>query len=182
MDLSEPGGAGDILNSWPEKDLIAVLRRYGEEPAAARIVRALAARRPIETTVGLADVVRECVPPNKVSKTLARVFQALRIAVNDELAALERALPRCVDLLGEGGRLVVISYHSLEDRRVKRFFRSGNFRGEVRRDIYGEKLSPLREITTRPIMPTEAEIEANPRARSARLRVAERHTTTARTE
>jgi len=182
MDVSEPEDAREILNSWPVEDLIAVFRRYGEEPAAVRIARKLTARRPIETTLELAEIVRECVRPNRGAKSLSRVFQALRIAVNDELAALERVLPLGVDLLREGGRMAVISYHSLEDRRVKRYFRSGNFRGEVHRDIYGEKLSPLREITSRPIMPSEPEIEVNPRARSARLRIAERHTTTASTD
>jgi 16S rRNA (cytosine1402-N4)-methyltransferase len=107
-------------------------------------------------------------------KTLSRVFQALRIAVNDELDALDRILHTAPDMIAPGGRLAVISYHSLEDRRVKRMMRAGNPEGRVHRDIYGNSLSPWKDVTRKPIVASEAEIEVNPRSRSARLRVAER--------
>lgn len=174
MDSSGSLRAGIILNEWSESDLVYMLRKLGEEPRARRIAQRIISNRPLESTAQLAELVRESAPRNQESKTLSRTFQAIRMAVNHELDVLESVLTTSVDLVKEGGRLAVISYHSLEDRRVKRFFRSGNFDGEVHRDLYGQKICPWKEITKRPIYPSDDEIASNPRARSARLRVAEK--------
>ena len=174
MDSQSGVSADEVVNSWSEADLREVLFRFGEEVRAGRIAGAIVAARPIATTTALADVVRRAVPVRDEVKTLSRVFQAIRIAVNAELERLEQALWAGQDLLRPAGRMVVISYHSLEDRRVKRFFHYGNLQGKPVRDLYGNLLTPWRRITPRPVMPDEAEVAANPRARSARLRIAER--------
>ncbi|MEF8796428.1 MAG: 16S rRNA (cytosine(1402)-N(4))-methyltransferase RsmH [Salinivenus sp.] len=166
--------AEQIVNDWSERDLRAALREYGEERRAGTVAHALVEARPLGTTRELAEAVRSVVPPPEETKTLARVFQALRIVVNAELEELEQVLEQSPDLVRPGGRIAVISYHSLEDRRVKRFLRYGNFEGEPRRDLYGNLVAPWRETPREPIEAGEAEVEANPRARSARLRVAER--------
>ena len=167
--------ADQIVNSWSARELAEVFWTYGDENRGRAIARAIVDQRPLETTGDLADAVRSVVPGHKETKTLARVFQALRIVVNDELDALERALEQSVDVLRTGGRIAVISYHSLEDRRVKRFFRYGNFEGEPVRDLYGTLITPWEDLTRSPVEAGPREVEANPRARSARLRVAERH-------
>ncbi len=174
MDTSAEFSAHDVVNAWDERDLREVLYTYGEEPRAANLARMIVKSRPLSSTKALADVVRGHVPDREEVKTLSRVFQAIRIAVNREIDALEAVLEASVRLVKPGGRMAVISYHSLEDRPVKRFFRYGNFEGEPLRDLYGNLLAPFSEITRRPIRPDEAEVAANPRARSARLRVAER--------
>ena len=174
MDVQGAVTAADVVNGWPEGELRHVLSRFGEEPRARQVARAVAAARPIDTTTRLADVVRGAVPAREAVKTLSRVFQALRIVVNAELERLEQALVAGVKLVKAGGRLAVISYHSLEDRRVKRFLRYGNLQGEPIRDVYGNLMTPWRLITRKPITPDDAEVAANPRARSARLRIAER--------
>ena len=166
--------AEQIVNDWSERDLRAALREYGEERRAGTVAHAIVGARPLGTTRELAEAVRSVVPPPEETKTLARVFQALRIVVNAELEELEQVLEQSPDLVRPGGRIAVISYHSLEDRRVKRFLRYGNFEGEPRRDLYGNLVAPWRETPREPIEAGEAEVEANPRARSARLRVAER--------
>ena len=166
--------AEQIVNDWSERDLRAALREYGEERRAGTVAHAIVEARPLGTTRELAEAVRSVVPPPEETKTLARVFQALRIVVNAELEELEQVLEQSPDLVRPGGRIAVISYHSLEDRRVKRFLRYGNFEGEPRRDLYGNLVAPWRETPREPIEAGEAEVEANPRARSARLRVAER--------
>ncbi|MBX2818298.1 MAG: 16S rRNA (cytosine(1402)-N(4))-methyltransferase RsmH [Rhodothermaceae bacterium] len=176
MDQRNHLSAYDIVNHWPPEELKRLFKQYGEEPAAARIARRIAEKRPLETTTALADVVRSTVPSRQADKTLARVFQALRIEVNQELQALEYALHASVDLLTPGGRIAVISYHSLEDRRVKRFLRYGNMEGKPVRDLYGNLITPWRLIHRHVIQPDEVEISQNPRARSARLRIAERTT------
>lgn len=139
-----------------------------------RIAHRIADQRPLETTDALARVVRSAVSDREAHKTLARVFQALRIAVNEELDVLERVLAASVDLVRPGGRIAVISYHSLEDRRVKRFLRYGNLDGKPVRDFYGHLITPWRLISRKAIQPGESEVALNPRARSARLRIAER--------
>ncbi|MFQ5568224.1 MAG: 16S rRNA (cytosine(1402)-N(4))-methyltransferase RsmH [Rhodothermales bacterium] len=174
MDVRGGFMADEVVNRWSEEAVRDVLRHYGEETRARKIARAIVAARPIATTTRLADVVRSIVPTREEVKTLARVFQAIRIAVNDELDRLEQVLLVGRTLVKPGGRMAVISYHSLEDRRVKRYFRYGNFRGEPVRDFYGNLLTPWRVITRRPVQADVAEVAANPRARSARLRVAER--------
>jgi 16S rRNA (cytosine1402-N4)-methyltransferase len=174
MDPRKGLTARQIVNEWSPDDLKDVLYDYGEEGRAPRIVRAIVDARPLETTGDLADAVRSAVPPPDEVKTLARVFQALRIAVNDELGELERVLEQSDTLVRTGGRIAVISYHSLEDRRVKRYLRYGNFDGTPMRDLYGNLVAPWKETPRGPVEASEAEVDANPRARSARLRVAER--------
>ena len=174
MDSRQGLTARRVVNAWGEADLRTVLREYGEERRAGTIAHALVEARPLETTRALAEVVRSVVPPPDEVKTLARVFQGLRIVVNSELEELERALEQSPDVVRPGGRIAVISYHSLEDRRVKRFLRYGNFEGEPRRDLDGTLVAPWAETPRGPIAARDAEVKANPRARSARLRVAER--------
>lgn len=174
MDARQGLTARRIVNDWGEADLRSVLRDYGEETRAGTVAHAIVAARPLDTTRDLAEVVRSVVPPPDEVKTLARVFQGLRIVVNSELDELEQALEQSTEVVRTGGRIAVISYHSLEDRRAKRFLRYGNFEGEPRRDLYGHLVAPWEETPRGPIEADEAEVEANPRARSARLRVAER--------
>lgn len=174
MDPSKGPTAQQLLMRWSPQELAEVLRRYGEEPRAAKLARAICEARPVTTTAALAEIIRREVPPKEATKTLARVFQALRIAVNDELQALEQVLEAATRRVRPGGRLAVISYHSLEDRRVKRFLRYGNLEGRPVRDVYGQLVAPWRPLTRRPIRPSNDEVAANPRARSARLRLAER--------
>lgn len=179
MDPASPLTAFEIVNRWPAEELAEVIYRYGEEPQARRIARAIVATRPLHTTGELADVVSRAVGGRRGARIhpATRVFQALRIAVNDELGALESALPQMTALLVRGGRFAVISFHSLEDRIVKRYIQR-----EVRDCICPPDVpicacghrATLREITRRPICASETEIRANPRSRSAKLRIAER--------
>jgi 16S rRNA (cytosine1402-N4)-methyltransferase len=178
MGPSAPATAAEVVNTWSEAELQRVFSEYGEERYARRIARAVVAARPIHTTSELADIVTRAKPRGRETiHPATRVFQALRIAVNAELDRLQRALPQAVDTLRDGGRLAVISFHSLEDRIVKRFMRD-----EARGCICPPELpvcvcgrAPrLRIITSRPIVPSAAEVAGNPRARSAKLRVAER--------
>lgn len=165
---AEGATAAEILNSSPKDELARILRLYGEERYANRIAEEIVRRRRkkrIITTVELVDVIREAVPQNYERGRIhpaTRTFQAFRIAVNDELEGLREALPQAVRVLALGGRMAVISFHSLEDRIVKQFFRDSE---------------ELRIITKKPIRPTEKEITENSRARSAKLRVAERKST-----
>jgi len=174
MDPRQGLTARRVVNDWGEADLRTVLYEYGEERRAGSIAHAIVEARPLDTTRDLAEVVRSVVPPPDEVKTLARVFQGLRIVVNSELEELEEALQQSTEVVRPGGRIAVISYHSLEDRRAKRFLRYGNFEGEPRRDLYGNLVAPWAETPRGPIEADEAEVEANPRARSAHLRVAER--------
>lgn len=172
--------AADLVNTLEERELVEILRTYGEESRARRLVQAIVRERRtrmVLTTAQLAGIVESVVPPRESTKTLARVFQALRIAVNRELEQLEETLPRLIHLLTVGGRIAVISYHSLEDRIVKRLFQR-EAKGcicppEVPVCICGH-VPHLRIITRRPIVPAIDEIRDNSRARSAKLRVAER--------
>ena len=166
MDRGVGKGAREIVNTYGEEDLKRIIREYGEERHAGRIAWRIARMRetaPIETTAQLAEAVRRAVGGKFILKSLARVFQAIRIEVNDELNALSRFLGSAVELLAPGGRIVVISYNSLEDRIVKNWMREET-RGTGR-------LTPL---TKKPVTPSETEIESNKRARSATLRAAER--------
>ncbi len=174
MNPEQPLTAADLVATASEQELTDIFRHYGEEGRAPKIARAVVQHRPIHTTAELAQIVRSVVPVSEQQKTLARVFQALRIAVNRELDVLERALEKGLELLAPGGRMAVISYHSLEDRRVKRFFRYGNFEGVPVKDPYGHLITPWKVITRKPLRPSEEEIRRNPRARSARLRIAEK--------
>lgn len=174
MDPTTGMSAAEWLNEADEREISMALFKLGEEPMARRLAAAIVRERPLETTAELANLVRDVVPGHKVGKALARVFQGIRIFVNDELGELERVLDAATERTRPGGRLAVISYHSLEDRRVKRYLRSGHLDGEVRRDLYGNRLTPWRELTRGALVAGQAEIDGNPRARSARLRVAER--------
>ncbi len=174
MDQTSDFTAGEFVNTASEGDLARTLRAFGEEPRSRKISAAIMKARPIESTRDFADVVVGAVPARDQVKTLSRVFQAVRIRINNELDVLERALFAAVDLVRPGGRIAVISYHSLEDRRTKRFFRSGNLTGIQVRDLYGNVLSPIRSVTRKPIMADDDESRVNPRSRSARLRIAER--------
>ena len=174
MDRAQPVTAATLVNDAEPEELIRLLRQFGEEPRAPRIVRAIVERRPLGTTAELAAAVRAAVPVKEEVKALARTFQALRIAVNDEMGVLERALEAALAVLRPGGRLAVIAYHSLEDRRVKHFLRAGNLQGQVARDFYGNALTPWTLVTRKAVVAGEKETAANPRARSARLRVAEK--------
>jgi len=167
FDPTRGESAADVLNYADEVQIANILYEYGEEYRSRRVARAIVARRsraPIVTTHDLVTVVESALGPKRGrTHPATKTFQALRIAVNDELGALEATLPVAAALLAPGGRLAVISFHSLEDRRVKQFFRAG-----------GTPAAPLAELTRKPIVPTPAEAERNPRARSAKLRVAER--------
>ena len=166
--------AEQIVNEWDEREIARVLWEYGEERHSRSIARAIVAARPLQTTLELAAVVEAARPrPDFVTKRLARVFQAFRVEVNREMEELDAVLDASTTLIKPGGRLVVLSYHSLEDRRVKRFMRSGSSRSAKapRSDVYGNSLTPWETLTRKPIVATEEEIAHNPRARSAKLRV-----------
>ncbi len=169
--------AADIVNAREEGEIERILRVYGEvgqsRKMASLIVRARKTAA-IETTSQLNGAIAPCLPKFAEHKELARVYQALRIEVNQEMRSLEKFLCGAAASLKEGGRLVVITYHSLEDRMVKNFIKAGNIDGELRRDIYGRSDVPFRAVNRKPVLPQEEEIAANTRARSAKLRVAER--------
>ncbi len=166
-----------IVNQIPEEELAEIIWKYGEEPKARRIARAIAQARPIRSTLELARVVEQVVGSRGKIHPATRVFQAIRIAVNQELDNLKEALPQAVELLKPGGRLGVISFHSLEDRIVKEFFRRESrdciCPPEMPVCVCGHKAT-LKVITVKPITPSPEEVEANPRSRSAKLRIAER--------
>ena len=167
--------AANIVNEYEYEDLRNLFFEYGEERESGRIARAIIRDRPMETTGQLRDTVASVVPERFLNKSLARIFQALRIAVNSEMKMLKRALEKGTDLLREEGRFVVITYHSLEDRLCKHYFRYGNFDGTPVKDFYGNDITPLRMLTRRVVSPSVNEVAENPRARSAKLRAAVRH-------
>jgi 16S rRNA (cytosine1402-N4)-methyltransferase len=178
MDTSQELDASEVVNTWNERDLTTIFRRYGEERYAKQIARAIVKQRPFSRTGELVDVIKSAIPaPARFGDghPAKRVFQALRIAVNDELQALEDALPAALELLRPGGRLAVISFHSLEDRMVKQFMRDKERGCTCPPDfpvcVCGHE-PELRAIQRRPLRPSEAEVAANPRAASARLRAA----------
>jgi 16S rRNA (cytosine1402-N4)-methyltransferase len=181
MDTSQDLTASDVVNEWPERELVTIFRRYGEERYARQIGRAVVRRRneqPFERTGELVDTIKGAIPaPARFGEghPAKRVFQALRIAVNDELGSLETALPAALEMLRPGGRLAVISFHSLEDRIVKQFLREKERGCTCPPDfpvcVCGHE-PELRAIERRPIRPSAAEVAANPRASSARLRAA----------
>lgn len=182
MDQSEAPGdtttAESILNDWSASEIADVLWKYGEERESRRIARAVVAARPLASTADLGAVLKYAgskKEPKEVTRRCARVFQALRIEVNQELAELESVLTSAGRLMRPGGRLAVMSYHSLEDRRVKRMLRSGTFGDEPPpRDAYGNVLAPWMPLTRRAVVASDAELAVNSRARSVRLRVGER--------
>ncbi|NVK27472.1 MAG: 16S rRNA (cytosine(1402)-N(4))-methyltransferase RsmH [Flavobacteriia bacterium] len=169
--------AAEVLAEYDEADIANILYRYGEVKASRPIARAIVQRReeePIVRVNDLLSVIQKWTPKFKGHKFQAQVFQALRIEVNKELEVLEQMLQATPKVLKEGGRLVVMSYHSLEDRMVKQFIREGVFKGEAERDMYGNRFVPFNPVVRKAIVANESEIETNSRARSARLRIAER--------
>lgn len=178
MRMSDTTGisAYDVVNRYEYKKLRDIIYHYGEERLSRQIAKSIIDRRPIENTIQLREAIESVIYGPKTIKSVARVFQAIRIEVNRELDALKEGLQAALDLLQPGGRLVVISYHSLEDRIVKNFFRSGNFEGTIEKDFFGNPVKPLQVITKQIITPSDEEIERNPAARSAKLRVAEKVT------
>ena len=177
MNTTQDLSAKQVVNEYELDDLCRIFREYGELKNAYSLAKSILSyreNREIVTTEDLKEAVKKHVPPHKSNKILAQLFQAIRIEVNDELKALKEMLLQSVDLLKEGGRLSVISYHSLEDRLVKNLIKSGNFKGEIEKDFYGVPKVILKAISKKPITASEEELESNPRSRSAKLRVSEK--------
>ena len=179
MRMNKSGGmtAADVLNRYTEKELADVFFYYGELQQARRIASAVVRARtavPFAEIAQFMEVVRPLLPKEREKKDMAKVFQALRIEVNREMEVLKRMLAQVPDVLGEGGRLAVLTYHSLEDRLVKNFIKAGNFEGKVEKDFYGKPVVSMRAVNNKVIVPTEKEVARNGRARSAKLRIAER--------
>lgn len=170
--------ATDVLNNYTEEQLADVFYLYGELKNARRLAAAVVAyrtgKKPILTSGDLLEIVTPFIGRDKEKKFLAQVFQALRIEVNDEMRALREMLGASLRVLRPGGRLVVITYHSLEDRLVKNFLKTGNFEGKVEQDFFGNVRSPFKLLSGKVITPSKEEIERNPRSRSAKLRIAEK--------
>jgi len=166
--------AYQVVNEYSYEDLRDVIFHYGEERMSRQIARAIIDERPLETTGQLRDVVKSVVKGQYQIKSVARVFQGIRIEVNRELDMLRDALEQSLDILKMEGRMVAISYHSLEDRIVKRFFRAGNHTGEVEKDFYGYEQSPIKSLSGGIIRPSDEEVNRNPAARSAKMRVAQK--------
>ena len=177
MNTAASRTAADLLTEETPERLEQILRLYGEVDGSGQMARLIAearAQEPIRTSGQLDAAIARMLPKGAEHKVLAKVYQALRIEVNQEMRSLEKFLDGAARSLKPGGRLVVITYHSLEDRMVKNFIKSGNVAGEETKDLYGRSISPLEAVGRKPILPAEEEIAANTRARSAKLRVAEK--------
>jgi 16S rRNA (cytosine1402-N4)-methyltransferase len=177
MNPSSRKSALNVLNEYPEDDLYRIFREYGELKSLGRIVRAIIIARETETiksSTQLENVLGDVVPTHTRSKFLAKIYQAIRIEVNDEVDALKEMLVQTAGCMNPGGRLVVITYHSLEDRLVKNYIKAGNLEGEIKKDFYGQPESCWKMINRKVITPAEAELEENRRSRSAKLRIAEK--------
>ena len=169
--------AADILNSYTQEDIERILRLYGEVDNSRRIAQLICKSREIaaiQTTTDLGKAIESALPKFAEHKFLAKVYQALRIEVNQEMKSLEKFLSGAAKSLKPGGKMVIITYHSLEDRMVKNFIKAGNIDGKVEKDFYGNAKAPLKAVNRKPILPQESEIAANTRARSAKLRIAEK--------
>jgi 16S rRNA (cytosine1402-N4)-methyltransferase len=169
--------AADILNTYEQEDIDRILRLYGEVDGSRRIAQMICKARensPIATTTDLGKAIESALPKFAEHKFLAKVYQALRIEVNQEMKSLEKFLSGASKALKPGGRLVVITYHSLEDRMVKNFIKAGNIEGKVEKDFFGNSKAPLKAVNKKPILPQETEIASNTRARSAKLRIAQK--------
>ena len=170
--------AASVLNNYEEENLVAILRKYGEIKNARKLASEIVQKREggsISSTQDFIEILSKTAPKFKEHRYYAQVFQALRIEVNRELEVLEDFLVQAADLLSPGGRLVVLSYHSLEDRIVKNFMKKGNFEGVMKKDFYGNPIKPLSEINRKPIVPSESEMLENTRSRSAKLRIAQKN-------
>ncbi|MDR1974290.1 MAG: 16S rRNA (cytosine(1402)-N(4))-methyltransferase RsmH [Bacteroidales bacterium] len=177
MDRRQPLNASDIVNSYEQEKLSNIFYLYGELSNARKIASIIVKERQtkrIDDTQTLIEILQNLAPKGKENKFFAMVFQALRIEVNNELQGLEKLLQEATKALVKGGRIVVLSYHSLEDRMVKRWMRTGNIEGKLEKDFYGNIIAPLKPVVTKAIVPSEEEVEKNPRARSAKMRVAEK--------
>jgi 16S rRNA (cytosine1402-N4)-methyltransferase len=169
--------ATQVVNTYSEERLLFIFRMYGEINNAGRLVREIMAERSlhtIDTTAKLKEIALRCAPGGLENKYLAQVFQALRLEVNDELEALKDFLKAALDVLKPGGRLAVITYHSLEDRLCKNFMKTGNFEGKTEKDFYGNINTPFKLINRKVITPLADELQENARSRSAKLRIAEK--------
>ena len=177
MNTNSPLSAKQVVNEYGQQDLANILFKYGELRNSRAIAREIVNAREIETIVTtnqLIEVVGHMVPEKNRNQFLARIFQAIRIEVNDEMKALEEMLLDAVDMLNEGGRLVVMSYHSLEDRMVKNLMKKGNIEGVLEKDFFGNPIKDLKEVTRKVMVATKEQITENSRARSAKLRIAEK--------
>ncbi len=175
MNQREGMTAADVLNDYPEEKLASLFYLYGELQSGRQLAKVIAGKRQntrIETVSQLMDTVRPVIGREREKKEMAKLFQALRMEVNHEVDALREMLESTIGLLEPGGRLVVITYHSIEDRMVKNLMKSGNIEGDVKSDFYGRRLVPFRQVC-KPVIPDNNEQTANPRSRSAKLRVAE---------
>ena len=167
--------AADVVNTAPVEELTRILGDWGELETPWKVANCLVKARaaaPVTTTAQLVEAVKPCTPARDAAKFLTKLFQALRIEVNGEMEALKMALEQSLKVLKPGGRLVVISYHSLEDRLVKNFLRSGNFSGTAEKDFFGRSLAPFEAVTRKAVVPSAEELARNPRSRSAKLRAA----------
>ena len=176
MDQTSTLSAYEVVNDYSEQELISIMKLYGEVKGAHKIVAALLDQReeePIETTTDLIALIKPLIPERFLNKILAQVFQAIRIEVNQELEVIKLFLEQTVDVLKSEGRLVCISYHSLEDRLVKRFIREGVFEGTAEQDFFGNRFTPLKKVGGL-VVPDDDEVKQNSRARSAKLRTAEK--------
>jgi len=177
MDQGQELNAANIINSYPKDQLIQLFRQYGEIGNARKLAEEILNGRSIQrigTTEELRNIILRVAPRSKENQYLARAFQAIRIEVNEELDSLKDLLKNANDLLNPGGRMVVIAYHSLEDRLVKNYFRTGNFDGIPVKDFFGHQIAPLIPVNRKAIIPSESEQQVNPRSRSAKLRIAEK--------
>ncbi len=177
MDQNAAQTAADIVNGYDERKLMQVLKNYGELDNAYKVTKNIINARQIQaikTTGQLKEAVVKSLPRDAENKYLSKIFQALRIEVNQELEVLEHLLNQSAQVLGKGGRLVIMSYHSLEDRMVKNFIKTGNIEGKQDKDIYGNSHSPFKAVVTKAIIANDDELARNPRARSAKLRIAEK--------
>lgn len=175
MNQDNPRDARTVIAEYSEEQLANILYLYGELKQSRRISAAIVKARnqvPIESVQQLLDVLKPFIRPQHEKKELAQVFQALRIEVNNELAVLEQLLKQSLKVLKPGGRLAIITYHSLEDRLVKNFLRSGNIEGKIEQDFFGRINSPLKLVNNKVIVPDDDEVNRNPRSRSAKLRIA----------
>ncbi|MDD3280267.1 MAG: 16S rRNA (cytosine(1402)-N(4))-methyltransferase RsmH [Bacteroidales bacterium] len=177
MDKRKPLKATDILSDYEPNELLRIFRQYGEVENAKKLTMTIVnIREQVKITYSkqFIEIIKDCIPKQKENKYLAQVYQALRIEVNEELLALQNLLQQSMEVLTANGRLVVISYHSLEDRMVKHFMRSGNFENRIDKDFFGNLLTPFHLISRKAIVPDEKELTKNPRSRSAKLRIAEK--------